>query len=274
MADVASPKSPDPEATNAQASHFSQRILLPLLAAAILLQNLVWIAILVATTAVWPEAVTIITMGLGFGQAGLAAVLITLVRGSLLLRGGIVLGMYVGAAALTSLSTSEEFQQWLTIIFLDIAIVAAPLALARVGGVQIAHWSSEPPNAGVWQFSLWSLVSLTTLSAALLGIIRWFDIPWGEVGACAVFALALGSIPWACTTFTLLRPVWGILVGAGLCPLVGWVIGWTGFPPENQPVELIVMCLVQGLLTITVAIVFRQAGYRLKWPRCVIALPG
>lgn len=242
-------------------------LLLALLAAALLLQNFVWVAVLWGTKADWPQAITLITMGLGFGQAGLAAVLITLVRGPLLVRGGIALGMYFAAASLTALSTSEELGQWLTIIFLDIAIVAAPLALARLGGVQVAHLASERPKAGVWQFSLWSLVSLTTLSAALLGVVRWFDIPWEEVGACAVFALALGSIPWLCTTLTLLRPVWGILAGAGLCPLVGWVIGWTGFPPENQPVELIVMCLVQGLLTIVVAINFRQAGYRLRWPR-------
>jgi hypothetical protein len=56
-----------------------------------------------------------------------------------------------------------------------------------------------------------------------------------------------------------------ILATVAVCPLVGWGLSKTGFPPEH-PRELIAMSCLQGALTLGTCAVIRAAGYYLAWP--------
>ena len=117
------------------------------------------------------------------------------------------------------------------------------------------------------QFTLLSLLSLTTVAGAAFGVARYLDFPWDEIGKVAMFMVALGAIPWTAIPLALgcVRLWIPLAATAVVCPLVGWAISKTGFPPEH-PGELIAMTCLQGSLTLGICAVVRLAGYRLAWP--------
>jgi hypothetical protein len=118
------------------------------------------------------------------------------------------------------------------------------------------------------QYSILSVLVLTTFVAVLLGIARTIAT-WGDVAGIAVFAMACGAIPWVCGTLTLsgFHWQWAVLAAAVVCPLAGLAIAQTGFPPEEHAGQLVAMCCVQGALTVAACAVVRLAGYRLVWPK-------
>jgi hypothetical protein len=209
----------------------------------------------------------VVAIGAAFCQVGLAALVLLAVDLRRWLRAAIVLPLLVAAAYIASLATGGEFKRWLGIMLLDLAIVAAPLLAARVAGMRIVAVDRlKDLPAASRQYSILGVLALTTFVAVLLGIARAMAT-WGDVAAVAVFAMGLGAIPWACGTLALsgFHWRWAVLAAFILCPPAGYVIALTGFPPRH-PVELIVMCSVQGALTIAACIVVRLAGYRLAWP--------
>ncbi len=245
-----------------------RRWLLCLLVAAVLVQDLVWVLVLRGSRDHWPGWPAIVAMGLAFCQVGLAAMLLLLPAGSgRLVRLAVASLFYFAAAYLACRAAPGHFQIWMGIMLLDVAIVAAPLGAARLAGMRVVpldRLGDLPPASR--QYSILGILLLTTLVALLLGIARAIAT-WGDVAAVAVFAMGLGSIPWLCGPLMLsgFHWRWSIVAGALVCPLAGYAISNTGFPP-NHPVELIAMCYAQGLLTIAACGVVRVAGYRLVWP--------
>jgi hypothetical protein len=145
--------------------------------------------------------------------------------------------------------------------------LAAPLVAARLAGMRIVPASrldDLPPASR--QYSILGVLALTTFVAVLLGIARAIA-SWGDVAQVALFAMALGAVPWVCGTLALsgFRWYWAVIAGSIVCPLAGHFIADTGFPPDH-PTALIVMCSVQGALTVAACTVVRVAGYRLVWP--------
>ncbi len=255
------------EAADARSPVDQRRLVLRLLAAAIFLQNLVWLVVLRSSGADWPAVPAVIAMGLVFAQVGLAAVLVVWGSGTLLLRSLVAIPLIFFAAILAARSTNENLPAWISILLAITVIVGAPLSIARLAGVWIVK-SCEPLNmAGSRQFTIFGILTLTTLVAVILGIGRLL-FPWREIGGVALFALALGGIPWICAPTALAADRWhGIVIPAVVvCPLAGWLISLTGFPPEQHKVALIAMACIQGALTIGACAVVRVAGYRLVWP--------
>lgn len=244
-----------------------RRLLLMLLLAAIVAQDLVWLTVLQGRALDWPRIPAVTAMGAAFCQVSLAAFLLLAVDFGGWIRAALAVPMYFAAATIASRATSEEFVPWLGIMLLDLAIVAAPLLAARLAGMRVVlvdHLSDLPPASR--QYSILGILALTTFVALLLGIARTIGT-WGDTAAVAVFAMALGAIPWVCGTLALsgFHWRWAVIAGFVVCPFAGYAILDTGFPPRH-PTELIVMCGVQGALTIAAGIVVRVAGYRLVWP--------
>lgn len=243
------------------------RLLLRLLVAAVLVQDLVWLLDLRGSRSEWPDWPAIIGMGLAFGQMGLVGLLLLATGPGRWLRAGIAVAFYFFAAYLAYRATDGELVTWLGIMLLDASVVAAPLGAARLLGIRVVHidrYADLPPASR--QFSILGILMLTTLVAVLLGVSRAIAT-WGDVAAVAVFAIGLGAIPWICGPLMLsgFHWRWAILAGTVICPLAGYAISNTGFPPEH-PTELIAMCYVQGLLTLAACGVVRVADYRLVWP--------
>ena len=247
----------------------SPRVLLfALLLSAIAAQDLAWIAVLRGRTLDWPQPAAVAAMGSAFCQVSLAALLLLAVDFPLRIRWAVAGSLYLAAACIASRAASEEIVPWLGIMLLNLAIVAAPLLAARVAGMRIVAVDRlEDQPAASRQYSILGVLALTTFVAVLLGIARAIAT-WGDVAAVAVFAMALGAIPWACGTLALsgFHWRWAVFAGAVVCPLAGLAIAKTGFPPEEHPIQLVAMCCVQGALTIAACIVVRLAGYRLVWP--------
>ncbi|MEX2173786.1 MAG: hypothetical protein WD872_05445 [Pirellulaceae bacterium] len=242
-------------------------LLLGLLAGVVLLQDIVWLVVLRTNRADWPSPLAIAAMGLAFAQAGLIPLLILWGTGRLWMRCATALPLYLFAAWLATRGTDGNLRRWLSITLFYLAIVAAPLVIARLAGVRMVRVGDAEAQAGSRQFTIFGLLTLTTVVAVVCGVARWLSFPWEEIGAVATFAIALAGIPWLCATVAL-APVasfWSPVAVALVCPLAGWLISLTGFPPR-QPVELIAMCCVQGLLTVGACAVARLAGYRLIGP--------
>jgi hypothetical protein len=250
----------------AQPSH--RRPLIRLLAAALFLQNLVWLVVLHAGAIDWPSYPAVVAMGLVFAQVGLAAVLVTWGAGPLHLRALAVVPLMFLSAVLAARSTNQNLPLWLGVLLADAAIVAAPLGVARLAGVRVARIEEPADGPGSRQFTIFGLLTLTTLTAVTMGICRLLEFPWNEIGQFALFAVALAGIPWICAATALAVDRWYAVALAGgiVCPLAGWLISLTGFPPANQPLELIAMSCVHGAITIAACAVVRVAGYRLVWP--------
>lgn len=256
------------EVADARSSVDQRRLVLRLLAAAIFLQNLVWLVVLRTSGTDWPSVPAVIAMGLVFSQVGLAAVLVVWGSGPLLLRSLAAIPLLFFAAILAARSTNENLPAWISILLAILAIVSAPLAVARLAGVRIVP-SDEPLDAaGSRQFTIFGLLTLTTLVAMILGVCRLLRFPWQEIGQVSLFAVALGGIPWFCSPTALAadRWQWVVIPATVVCPLAGWLISLTGFPPEEHKLALVAMACVQGALTIGACAVVRVAGYRLVWP--------
>jgi hypothetical protein len=242
-------------------------LLLVLLVAAIAMLDVVAIVAMQGKSLDWPRTAAVMAMGAAFCQVGLGGLLVLAIWPRWWFRGAIAGLLHVGAAIIGSRATSEEFWPWLGIMLLDLAIVAAPLLAARLAGMRIVpvdRLDDLPPASR--QYSILGVLALTTLVAVLLGIARAIAT-WGDVAQVAIFAMGLGAIPWACGTLALsgFRWYWAVIAGSIVCPLAGYGIAFTDFPPRH-PTELIVMCCVQGALTIAACSVVKVAGYRLVWP--------
>ena len=245
-------------------------LLVGLLWGAALTLDLAVITYLRTSGADWPNSPGVVAMGLSFAQTGLAAVLLGLGGGPLWLRAMLAVPLYGLAACVgchAARHHAEHLPLWFVIMLVVGAVVAAPLVVARLAGVGIAPAGQRELPAGSRQFTILGVLALTTIVAMLMGLARRFDFPWHEIGDVALFALALGGIPWVGATIPLSRFSWpaAALLMSAYCPLAGWLLSRTGFPPPDVG-GLIAMCYVAAAVTIAAAAVFRIAGFRLVWP--------
>ena len=265
MDDPVRPKTPDPFAPPPAATSHGP-LLLGLLFGALVSQDLVWPVVLRMTNSQWPATPAIVAMGIGFAQLGLAAVLLVLGSGRPAIRGVATIALYVGAALLAFRSVNEQgLGRWLAIMLFVMAVISAPLIIARLAGVAIGPTVDSPPSRGSRQYTIWGLLVLTTVVAVLLGIARQLKFPWHELGQIALFSWAIAVIPCILAPLALSKIAWpaSLIAGATLCPAAGALLTLTGFPPPEQPLELATMCSIQGAVTIAACAVVRIAGYRL-----------
>jgi hypothetical protein len=263
MDELTPPKSPDP-----LVPAVSPRLLLSLLAAALLLQNVVWPMALQYDGDDWPAPAAIGALGIAFAEISLAAALLVWGTRYLLARGLVALLMYGGAGYMAAVAVnSPGLKTWMATMLVVWAIIAIPLAIARLAGVVVLRAGESDAPRGSRQFTILGLLSLTTLVAGALGIAQRLQFPWGELGGIALFTLALGAIAWTLLPLLLSRiPLLGSILAAGvICPLMGVAMAHTGFPPE-EPVELTAMCLVMGAVIVAACAAVRVAGYRLAGP--------
>lgn len=243
-------------------------VLIGLLIAAILLQDLVWLVAIDSSGGKWPAAAGIVGMGLAFGQVGLAALLLSVGRGPLIVRGFTAIGIHIAGCFVASRATDLVFEQWLGVMSLVALLVALTPAIARIAGITIATSDVPPAAARSRQFTLWGLLSLTTIVAAILGLARVVNFPWESLGRIAGFGTALAAIPWTIVFLTLNRRIpWSrsLLGAAVVSHLAGWSIAVSQILPHGVS-EMIEMCVVQGAVTFAACAIARLAGYRWVWP--------
>ncbi|MDX1946851.1 MAG: hypothetical protein SFU86_15725 [Pirellulaceae bacterium] len=242
--------------------------MLVLLAGAVWLQDLVWLAVIEVTEGRWPATPGIVAMGLVLTQLGVALALVWM-NGYLLVRGvGFLVNLGL-AGLLAAAAMNHHFGNWLGLVSLFSAVAAIPFVGVRLAGGALLLPEDLPVSR--WpklQFTIWGLISLTTLVAAGLGVARFVEFPWVQLGAAGLFALAAGLVPWIALPLVLSRahgwlPIVATLIVA---PLAGWLMASSGFPPEMHQRELIALSLLHAGLTLALAWVVRIAGYRLKWP--------
>ena len=269
MDELRPPKTPDPLAP-APSTRSHAPLLLGLLFGAIVSQNLVWPVVLRMTDSTWPATPAIIAMGIAFAQLSLAAILLVLGSGRPIVRGIAAIALYLGAAlvsfrAVSGTVTGEGISRWLAVMLFVLGVIGAPLVIARLAGVAIVPTVDSPAKRGSRQYTIWGLLVLTTIVAVLLGIGRQLKFPWHELGQIALFSVAIALIPCILAPLALSKIPWpaSLIAGATLCPAAGAVLTLTGFPPDNQPLELAAMCSIQGAVIIAACAVVRIAGYRL-----------
>lgn len=245
-------------------------LVLAVMTAAVFLQDLVWIVVVQLTDGRWPATPGIVAMALVYGQTGVAIALVSWLAEYSLLRGALFLLSLALAGLLAATAGNQNFGNWLGLISLISAVVAVPLVGVRLAGGSL-RGTNSPPSGGrsQLQFTIWGLISLTTLVATGLGVARFIDFPWLEFGAAGLFSLAVGIVPWVALPLALSRVrAWlPILATVVVAPLAGWLMARTGFPPETHQRELIAMACLQGVLTLALCWVVRAAGYRLLWPK-------
>ena len=243
-----------------------------LLVTALLVWNLIMLAVLNITGQDWPSIQAIAGMGLALGQVCLAAAYVPLGRLNIALRILVLLLVTAQSGYLATLSTGGPggTRTWFSMLLVVCALVLVPLAVVRMAGGRIVHLSDPPaPPIARWQFSLWETLSFTTGTAFLAAALRWADLPGEAYGAILAFSLATAVPLWACV-FSILPvrslPV-GIIAPTIIIPFLGFVLPYTGLPPEDDLWELWGMNLVQGGLVLAVFAVVHLAGYRLElWP--------
>lgn len=247
----------------------SAALLLGLLATAVAVQNVAWVVLLRSTGWRWPHPAAVFAIGLALASIGMAGLWLALARSPFWQRGLLVLGAVLLGGPVAAHATSGLLMHWWVATAVYAAITALPLAAARFAGVHLpAENSDAAPDPRTRQFTIRGILVLTTSAAVLLGVGRVLDFPWRQMGETALFGLALGLIPWVVGLGRLRaekrsRPVLAAVV---VCPLAGWLIDLTGFPPPNQIGLLIALTSVQGVLTLGMAEILRLAGQRLHLP--------
>jgi hypothetical protein len=244
-------------------------LLLGLLVSAVALQNIAWVVLLHSTDWRWPHLAAVFAIGLALAQIGMAGLWLALARGPLWQRGLIMIAAILLGGPLAALATNGFLVHWCVVTTIYAAITACPLLAARCLGVHLAVADDGAvSDPRLRQFTIRAILVLTTCVAALLGIGRILDYPWRQIGETAQFGLALGLIPWILGPLSLRthRRTWPVLAAIVVCPLSGYLIDLTGFPPRNQIALLIGLTTVQGVLTLGMAAVVRLAGQRLQVP--------
>lgn len=246
----------------------SATLLLWLLVAAVVVQDITWLVLMRSTGWRWAHPAAVFAIGLALSQVGMSGVWLALARGPLWRRGLILLAAILFSGPLASQATTGYLVHWWVVTANYAAITALPLIAARYAGVCISAGDDSAADLRGRQFTIRAILMLTTGVAVFLGIGRTLDFPWRQMGETALFGLALGLIPWVLgiwylRTETRLWPAVGAMV---VCPLAAYLIELTGFPPANQIALLIALTTVQGVLTLGIAAILRLAGLRLHLP--------
>lgn len=213
-----------------------------------------------------------IYIGLAFADGGLAAAYLLFGRRPLLLRAALAL-LLVGMAGVMGqigdrnlTANPEDYLLWIGAMLLISGLVALPLAGLRWRVWYITHPSDPPqPATSVKQFSLWGLISLTTVVAMVMGLARLLDFPLDAIATVCLIAVFI-----VVQTFTGLVclhpriPVWvtmGLVIASVLLGTFMFAAARIG---GNGPYSLFTATAVTAIYQTGVLSVIRLLGFRLR----------
>ncbi len=222
----------------------------------------------------WPEAGGIFGLGLVFAQISLLALWFVFGHSNIAFRTiTSMIGLFV-VSFLASYSTNggpAETSFWFAFALCFTATTTALLSVARAIGLEIRDAASYGDQQGKSrtlskQFTIWGLLSLMTGVGAVLGAIRFADMPEHSVLAIGAFGLVLASLSCSVLLTAIAVRRWWItvLVVITSCPAAGALLQLTGIPPDDGPLPIILSLYAQCILTMLAAHVVRQSGYVLQ----------
>lgn len=241
----------------------SRRLLLGLLVAAWLIVDVALAAAFRRISGSNPSMDTIagvVLLGCYFGQIATLVGWLALGDGSWLVRTPLVaLGLVLLAGLALFHPDQMRIARWLQLSLVYMGLVFIPLLSLRLFGVHCGE-RGDGLSANVrLQFSIYQVLSLTTLVAVALAILRQAKLD------LALIELALCGIAWV-TWLALFRlPVLAAApTVAGAAVLFGWLAG-VAEGLDRGP--WIAFSLIQAIVLAANLAVLRVAGYELRWRR-------
>ncbi|MDP6554816.1 MAG: hypothetical protein QGG71_09125, partial [Pirellulaceae bacterium] len=235
-----------------------------------------------ATNQHWPDLPGIILLGMAFGQLMLLSAWFVFVRWNIAMRVLIVIPAVFGLSLVAALATdgANEISQWFAILLVAFCTVAVPTTMVRFLRWQI-HLEGQSRSATgmtVWQFSIWGLLSGTTAVAIVLGTARQVEMPLLVVGEAVAFfgcvaltGLFVFFVPMGIRRLHLAAIV-TVSVVFVVCPLAGMLVGVTGLPPKEHPLQWALFGFCYGATIAIAVLALRIADYRLS--RIPLATPA
>jgi hypothetical protein len=223
----------------------------------------------------WPKVGGVVLLGLVFSQLVLLAMWMIWGRKSIAIRGISTLTGIAGLSLVASQGEGHdglsEAPNWLGALLFAFGPSLFVFSMAQLFGICLHRLNKkEASRRGLqfpWnQFTIWSLLSLTTVTGIALSLARFATFPFDRLLQALLFfgiwAATGCGILMAC--MMLKRIVIGCVATVILCPLSGFLLSLHSFGPgRSGTVELMMLTSVQGIFLVCAAIVLRSAGYRL-----------
>lgn len=204
----------------------------------------------------WPDPFVVCFVGFLFTQVFWGAAWLIWGRQNIVVRVvGIALAIG-GWADLLSRWVAVPWEKTVGLLVLLSAVSAVAMLLWRAWSMA-RDFRENPDRPVPKQFSLWQLMSLTTGTAVLLGLLRLAGPEmdrWPAVAALCLLLCLISILPaWLMAGRCHYLVVWlGSLIG---CSLLGFTAPLTGCTP-NHTVTMIFCALAQAATTILVAHVY------------------
>jgi hypothetical protein len=229
--------------------------------------------------ATWPERTGILGIGLAFGQQVLVTAWMVWGRWNLLVRVAVTVCATFGLGWLGASSEAGASQSgvWFSAMLIFLALLAAPMLAARLMGYSVLRPEDTDDqqrrrSLRARQFSIWSLLTVMTAVAVILGVLRYADWLQDDLVAAilffTVFSIAT-CIVLFCGLFFRARIV-GLVVTLLVSPVAGYCLSRTGLT-ANDTREMIELSCLQGLVVIVGVLVLRSAGYVMERDAVAIA---
>jgi hypothetical protein len=245
------------------------RTLLALLAAAVLLSNLVVTDL--AEHRSFPHPAVVAAMGAGFGQIALCAFCLVHSRCNVTLRVILLLAAVSYWARPIAEATGQAATPWGGVLLAYVATAATAAWAAKALGFRVARTepAAQPPPKPRWQFRLWDLMSCTTAVCILMAVVRRLEFPWAVVGEAVFFCLGLTAAAMvAMAAFLASRRILPAVPALVAASAVGALMSAARIPPQAAwPVA--VMTAIEAACVACGAAVLRASGYRLVRERRV-----
>lgn len=217
----------------------------------------------------WPDAAGVTGIGLAIGQTSMLAVWMVWGSWNIAWRSvTVAIGTFGLSWMVEDSVGGPSTSAWFSIMLVFVGMVAATMFVARLMGYRMGlHSDAEPATDDTrqpWQFSIWSLLSAMTAAGILLAFVRFLDFPANEFVEAILFFLIL-TVTTCLILFTSFLPHWAVSVGVVVvtCPLAGALLRVTGFPPEDDWLELMALSTLHGVSVFAITSVLKIAGFRL-----------
>ncbi len=209
-------------------------------------------------------------IGLALGNIGLGAAYLTIGRKPLLVRFLVFCSLIVLAGVVGHLGDSgvpNEYSRYVDWIGATLAIaigLALVLLLFRLRGWHVVTPHDLPiPLGKPTQFSIASILSLTTCAGLTLGLARWLEFPIDAIGV--VLAMVLSCLLQILASMMLLleRPAQLLAIPCLMLAFAVSIIVLYFAVAQPTINEFIIINLVSVLQQSGVMLILRQFGYRL-----------
>jgi hypothetical protein len=216
------------------------------------------VALLLATASEWfdlrwPSWLSAVTLGIMFGQVGTASAWLVHGRSHLARRLVLVaICMPLWASLAGGATRRGSYEEWLTLLLIYGGSLWLALLVMRILWPATTRESAPPRTTpgGTrrrWQFSIASLLGVTTMVAVFAGALRWLDIPRDALGELLTICLPLAVaafVSFAATAriarLTIVVPLLAIV-----CPSAGAFLALTAANGNDVPVFAL-MTAIQG----------------------------